>query len=159
MEPVKLQEWMNLRSQPNSNFHATNLLNQLIFVRDYLGKLFFTGYDERKSQVIVVAEHESEYITSPIYRILLPGITLTLSDYIYNWIISVDSETPLDFDVSGLVHDTSTVNTDRCPGFEPEWLFGNYTKSKKQFTVYLNNDYEVYTFLFLLKRCILMKQV
>ena len=159
MEPVKLQEWMNLKSQCHSNFHATNLLSQLIFVRDDLGELFFTGYDERKSQITVVAEHESKYITSPIYRILLPGITLTLSDYIYNWIISVDSETPLDFDVSGLVHATSTINTDRCPGFKPEWLFGNCAKSKTQFTVYLKDEYEVYTFLFLLKRCILIKQV
>ena len=159
MEPVKLQEWTS-NNIPDENLHySENWWVQTSFVCDSLAILLLSTLQERRNQMTVVAEHKLDSITLPVYRISLPGITLTLSSDFYKWIISIDSEQGIHFDFSGLTETDSTVNPARCPGFEPEWVFGSYAKSKMQFTVYLSNNYQVYTFLFLLKKCILMKQV
>ena len=76
------------------------------------------------------------------------GIKIVMRYNFYDWCISVESDNEIDCDFIGLTSDKPGF----FEGFPSNRKYKPYSDSnRKNFSVVLNDNYEVYTFMFLLK--------
>lgn len=166
MREMLTQWWRS--NIPNDNLiYKDGLKEQCLFVRKLMQDLFLepeTNYsskewDEQSKilndfEPIVVGTHRSKSVKLPVMEICLPnlGFNIVLRYNFYDWCISVESEQEVDCDFMGLVTDQKGY----FEGFPNDRIYERYSDdNKKRFNVVLNNDYEVYTFVFLLRNWVL----
>ena len=166
MREMLTQWWRS--NIPNDNLiYKDGLKEQCLFVRKLMQYLFLepeTNYsskewDEQSKilndfEPIVVGTHHSKSVKLPVMEICLPnlGLNIVLRYNFYDWCISVESEQEVDCDFMGLVTDQKGY----FEGFPNDRIYERYSDdNKKRFNVVLNNDYEVYTFVFLLRNWVL----
>ena len=156
-------------------------LPQVHFVRDDLAGLFWADvpYDARKTAppredcketALVIGEHSSKSVRLPVYSLERPdlGIQVVLRENYHDWNVSVISETPIAADLRGFQLDYARAEDRarypkgfRAPGswgycffqgFPHEVQFGPHSENPRRFSLCINSDYEVYTFVWLLMR-------
>ncbi|KKN81383.1 hypothetical protein LCGC14_0319960 [marine sediment metagenome] len=157
-------------------------LYQVHFVRNQLAGLFWADVpygkreqappprDDCKIDVYVIGEHTSKSVRLPVYSLERPdiGLQIVLRHNYYNWNVSVLSETPINTDViRGFKLDYSDDDRERFPngyilgecwdncffeGFPEEVQFGPHSENPCKFSVNIDSEYMVYTFLWLLMR-------
>jgi len=154
-------------------------LRQVEFVRDVLAGVFWEGaYDRRKpatprddcnESAYVIGKHQSKSVRLPVYSLERPdlGLQVVLRDNFYDWNVSVLSETPITTDLRGFELDyRREEDRERFPngytpghcwgycffqGFPEEVQFGPFKENPCRFSLCIRGDYDVYTFLWLLR--------
>lgn len=98
---------------------------------------------------MVIATHTSKSVRLPVFELTLNKdevkLKILLRNNFYDWCISVESNIPIEHSFLGLV---DKVNVGYFEGFPKERIYDRYDKSDHQkFSVVLDSDYEVYTFM------------
>lgn len=148
-------------------------LSQVHFVRDTLSRIMWNDlkYEDipetdnrEKITGYVIGEHKSKSVRLPVYMLERKdlGIKFILRDNYYNWNVSVVSDKPITTDLKGLVKEYGADDRPNYPGafwgycffegFPVDYCFGSYSENQNNFSTYLNNDYELYTFIWLIMR-------
>lgn len=63
----------------------------------------------------------------------------------YNWIISIKSDKPLDFDYMGLFNPSEVIPEVYCEGIPKDKIYGSYEENHSQFTIDIVSKYDLYT--------------
>lgn len=159
--PVDVTAWLRV-NEPNKNLiYAKSLRNQVCFVRDLLCQLLSSTYEEWcDNPPLVISTHYSKSVKLPVFQINLEkyGIEMVLRCNFYDWKISVKSDRPLDFDYMGLFNPTEEISYLYCEGFPKEKVYGCYEQNHSMFTIEFCSDYNLYTFIFLLKNYLGIKK-
>lgn len=170
----KLQDWWN-NNEPDENLiYKDGLDKQCMFVRDALmGCLLFElcypceelkvmSHDERlkiyKSFVpYVIGTHNSKSVKLPVMEIDLTkfGVKIILRYNFYDWCLSIESKKDVECDFMGLITDHKGY----FEGFPKNRIYDKYSENnKRNFSVVLNDDYQVYTFIYLIKHWLEMSK-
>jgi hypothetical protein len=156
---ARLQAWFvnALDVTPDTMIYKKSMESQVLFVRDNITNLL----GDLCECVDVISYHTSKSINLPVYKITLAnGVELIMRDNFYDWKVSVKSPKDLEFPFPTNLFSNGCdedIHYCYCEGFEKEWVYPSYKKSKSEFTVELNNNYDLYTFMFLLKNQIKLR--
>lgn len=165
----KLNDWWS-NNEPDENLiYKNGLGEQCIFVRDTLMNGLFIeiasdilkceNFEERCAIYdsfvpSVIGTHRSKSVKLPVMEMDLSkmGLKVIFRYNFYDWCISVESEKDVDCDFMGLITDQKGY----FEGFPQDRIYDTYSENnKKKFSICLNNKYEVYTFMYLLKNWVI----
>jgi len=146
--PVDVLAWKRV-NEPILLTDSILFESQIKFVCETFKELLF---DDKEIQPMVVATHISDGILLPVYQIKLEkyGITLTMSSNFKNWIVSVNSEQDLDWNYMELFNPDEKIELKEYLGIPKDSIYGNYSASKKTFSVSIKSIYRMYMFIFLM---------
>ena len=101
---------------------------------------------------MVISTHRSKSVLLPVMEINLKsvGVKLVFRDNFYNWNVTVESEKDIECDFRGTFTDES-YHYCFCEGFPSDRIYGMYKDNHKKFTCCINSDYELFTFMWLLR--------
>jgi len=159
--PVDVTAWIRVNEPDERLIYAKGLGDQVCFVRDRLCELLSATYEEmRDNPPMVISTHYSKSVKLPVFQINLEkyGIEMVLRYNFYDWKISIKSDKPLDFDYMGLFNPTEEISHIYCEGFPKDKVYGSYEKNHSQFTIEIGSYYDLYTFVFLLKNYLGIKE-
>lgn len=168
----KLNDWW-LNNKPDENLiYKDGLREQCLFVRDILmlnmfiemttDYLKYENFSDEQSAIFesfvpyVIGTHRSKSVLLPVMEMDLSkiGLKIILRCNFYDWCISVESDNEINCDFMGLI----TNEKGYFEGFPKDRIYGNYSRqNNKNFSVVLNNKYEVYAFMFLLRNYVTNK--
>ena len=155
--PVDVTTWIRVNTPDDKLICKDGQGKQVVFIRDTIVRhMFYEGewdskrYDEFQPKVI--STHMSKSVLLPVMEIYLKeyGILLTLRNNFYNWNISVESEHEVIFDHKGTIN-YELYGYCYCEGFPKNKIFGKYVDDKRKFTVCIDDDYNLYVFMYLLQ--------
>ena len=152
--PVDLSAWIRVNEPDKSLSYGKYLKRQVYFVRDYLYLMMTEDYLERRENPpMVISTHVSKNVKIPVYQFNLKnyGMEIILWSNFYTWIISINSEKPVECDFMELFDPEKVIPHYYCEGVPKNKVFGCYEKNHSQFTLEITFFQEVYVFFFLLK--------
>jgi hypothetical protein len=153
--PVDLLTWMRIYEPEDEMCYKQGYWDQAVFIRDTICGILYDTYEEYKGNpCMVISTHMSKSIILPVYQINLDkyGVKLILRYNFYDWKVSVISKRDINCDFSLLFNEKENINSIYCEGFKEELVFGMFKDNKKEFTIEIGSKYNLYTFMFLLKR-------
>ncbi len=159
--PVDVTAWLRVNKPDEDLIYAKGLRDQVCFVRDKLCQLLRSTYEEWcDNPPLVISTHYSKSVKLPVFQINLEkyGIEIVLRCNFYDWKISVKSDRPLDFDYMGLFDPTEEISYLYCEGFPKDKVYGCYEQNHSMFTLEICSNYNLYTFIFLLKNYLGIKK-
>lgn len=155
--PIDATTWIRVNEPDEKLIYKDGQCKQVCMVRDnIMYGIFYEGKYERqkydKFQPLVIGTHFSKSVLLPVMMMNLGeyGVKIILRNNFYDWNMSVVSDKELNFDFMDTFSDEGTYCC--CQGFPEKYIFGKYEENKKNFTVCVNDDYRLYTFMWLLKR-------
>jgi hypothetical protein len=155
--PVDVTAWVRV-NKPNDNLiYKDGLAEQVCFVRDTLGgRLLGNYFESERNPIMVISTHTSKSVLLPVYQITLPkhGIEIILRYNFYDWKISIASEEPIECDFMGLFDEKQRIPAIYCEGFPYDKVYGSYAENHSKFTFEIGTNYDLYTLMFLLKKCL-----
>ncbi|HUU88424.1 MAG TPA: hypothetical protein VMX17_11825 [Candidatus Glassbacteria bacterium] len=144
---MKLQEWANEHEPDDKMRWKKAYWSQVMFVRDYIPRAFFLSNTERNDLIVVDGSHTSKSIECPVYFINLiekHGIQIWMRDNFYDWNVSVKSENPIVCDFMKSFHDENYPYC-FCQGMTDK-KYKPYKENNKEFTICIDNTYDLYVF-------------
>lgn len=169
---VKINEWWSNNKPDEKLIYKDGLVEQCLFVRDTLmlnlfidiatDYLKYGDYSDERNEIyhnfvpLVIGTHYSKSVKLPVMEMDMSkiGLNIILRYNFYDWCISVESNDEVNCDFMGLV----TGQKGYFEGFPTDRIYDNYSsQNNKQFSVVLNNKYQVYTFMFLLRNWVMNK--
>ena len=169
---VKINEWWSNNEPDEKLIYKDGLAEQCLFVRDTLmlnlfidiaaDYLKYGDYSDERNEIyhnfvpLVIGTHYSKSVKLPVMEMDMSkiGLNIILRYNFYDWCISVESNDVVNCDFMGLV----TGQKGYFEGFPTDRIYDNYSsQNNKQFSVVLNNKYQVYTFMFLLRNWVMNK--
>lgn len=158
---TSLQEWANTHKPDESMIWKKSFWNQIVFVRDELPKTLiekynYSLYEAIGDEVRVISTHTSKSILLPVYKISYPGreLTFIVRNNFHDWKVSVISCQPIEADFGNLFDPTQKVSSTYCEGFDPSWVFGSHEENNMKFTVEIRDNFEMYTFFWLIRQAL-----
>lgn len=167
----RLNDWWSNNKPDENLIYKNGLSEQCVFVRDTLMRDLFLRiasdyrsdktFDER-SEILdnfipsVIGTHRSKSVLLPVMEMDLSkiGLKIVLRYNFYDWCISVESENEVDCDFMGLITDQKGY----FEGFPTDRIYEIYSEiNKKKFSVVLDNKYQVYTFVYLLRNWVITR--
>jgi len=155
--PVDVTTWIRVNEPNKDLIYKNGQGKQVVFIRDRIMRnMFYEGeYDSEryeKFQPMVVDTHMSKSVLLPVMELNLNvlGIKILLRNNFYNWNLSIESKVNIEGNFMGLIND-ERYDYCFCEGFPSGKKYGKYQDNHKQFTICIDNDYDLYTFMFLLK--------
>jgi len=153
--PIDLLTWCRVNEPEDKMLWKEGFWEQIIFVRDTIMDLLSDSYEEFKSNpVLVISTHRSKSIVLPVYQINYKGIKMIIRNNFYDWKVTVDSKVQLNFDMMSLFNIKKRINSTLCEGFKYNQVFDSYENNKNKFTFEIEDQYKLYTFMYLLKNYI-----
>lgn len=151
--PVDLTAWMRVNEPDDCLIYKKGFYEQIRFVNYTVCELFFTFEEWKKNPPMVISTHMSKSVKLPVYQINLKkyGIEMILRYNFYDWKISIKSDKPLEFDYMGLFNPDQKISSCYCEGFPDDKVYGSYSEDHSQFTIEIGSEYNLYTFMFLLR--------
>ena len=160
----KLDYWMRNNVPASNLIYKDGLTNQCHFVINLMEKLFLnvaSDYDseldyDKRLKIIedfvpsVIGVHRSKSVLLPVMEIDLPkiGLKVVLRCNFYDWCLSVESQKDIECDFMGLL----TNEKGYFEGFPEDRIYEKYSETnKKNFSICLRDEYQVYTFIFLIR--------
>lgn len=162
----KLKGWLEHNKPEEDLIYRNGLYDQCTFVKDGLMRRLFlhvaSDYDstnmkfEERHKIIedfapsVIGTHRSKSVLLPVLEMDLSkiGFKVILRYNFYDWCISVESQKDIDCDFMGLLTDEKGY----FEGFPKDRIYEKYSETnKKNFSLCLRDDFQVYTFMFLLR--------
>ncbi len=152
--PVDITAWARV-NKPSQNLKFGNRQKeQIVFVRDTIGPLLHTDYYEYLDEPpMVINTIKSKEVVLPIYLVSSQkyGIELVLQNNFFGWKVSVASVKPLEFDTMDLFDTKRIVPSILCQGFPKDRIYGSYDQDKMHFTVEISDQFNLYTFVYILR--------
>ena len=165
--PVDVTAWLRVNEPDEKLLYKKGCVDQVVFIRDKILRnlFFYKEYPETKNnfdddacnkcdmfQPLVISEHRSKSVLLPVMEINLKsvGVHIVFIDNFYNWHVTIESENDIDCDFKGTFTDES-YHYCFCEGFPKDRIYGMYKDNHKKFTCCINNDYELFTFMWLLR--------
>lgn len=153
---VDVTTWVRLHDVKDEMVYKNAYSKQICFIRDTIGNMVGDRRLDYGRRVNVVGTHMSKSILLPVYQIkTLCGSKITINYNFYNYVISIEAYSDVDLTFSTRfilpINVMDNVNPSYCYGFKPEDIHGAYANNNKKFTFTLDNEYDVYTFFYLLK--------
>lgn len=151
-----LQNWANTHKPSNDMIYKNGYWEQIIFIRDTISEVLakdYEDYKEIRNSIKVINTHISKSIELPVYYIELENISFVLRYDFYNWTVSVISSNEIKCNFGKLFNDRERSSC-YYEEFPVEFIFGEYKNSNKNFSVEIDNNYKLYTFMFLIKNFI-----
>ena len=153
--PVDLTAWTRVNHpDPDRKFiYEKSFYTQINFIGEVICELLFPNYEDYMNNLpVVISTHYSKSICLPVYKLYVPKyhITFILRDNFYDWKISVESETSLDYEFMGLFKKDERINSCYCEGFPSGTVYGSFNDNNKKFTIELESNYELYMFMYML---------
>jgi hypothetical protein len=124
---------------------------------------------DQKVTAFVIGEHRSKSVRLPVFSFERPdlGLQVVMRYNFYDWNVSVVSEKPVTLDLAqlGFTHDYMPSERSEFPtgyipgrcwggcffqGFPTELQFGPFDENPRKFSLYIDDDYELYVFVRLL---------
>lgn len=158
--PVDVTAWCRFNQPEHNLIYGERMGDQICFVRDTLNPLLFATYKEQeKNPPMVISTHTSKSVLLPVYQIFLKhyGTEIILRNNFYDWKVSINSTKSLDFDNLGIFNIHEEIFPGFCEGFPKEKIYGSYSKNHSKFTFEIRSDYNLYTFIFLLRHYLKIK--
>jgi len=158
--PVDVTAWIRANTPDEKFLYAQQVGKQVSFVRDIICPLFYGSYQEcEKYPPMVISTHKSKSVLLPVYQISVPkyGLEIILRNNFYDWKVSIKCNTELNFDTMGLFDMTNQIHPVFCEGFPEDKVYDWYLADHKQFTVEIRDDYKLYTFMYLIKNYLNIK--
>lgn len=168
----KINEWWSNNEPDEKLIYRDGLAEQCLFVRDTLMKnlfielatdyLKYNDFSDERNEIydnfvpFVIGSHRSKSVKLPVMEMDLSriGLKIILRYNFYDWCISVESDDDVECDFMGLITDQKGY----FEGFPTDRIYDNYSlQNNKNFSVVLNNKYQVYTFVFLLRNWVTNK--
>lgn len=153
---MNLQKWANENEPAKS---VNGFWHQVTFIRDEVAWILAETYDayvNLSEGIRVISTHVSKSVRLPVYYVSLPdGTKFVLRNNFYDWKVSIDSPRDVDVDFLGLFDPTIPVGRYCCEGFPTESIFGAYANNRRQFTIELATNYDLYTFMWLFSHLVL----
>ncbi len=143
-----LQQWLNENREGSKA-----AVDQALFIRDRLASTLYRDYDEYSDHypVQVISQHYSSGSTLPVYEFLLAnGDRLTLRGNFHNWVVTVESSCPVEADFMDLLDPRASWYPAICEGFPADRVLAPLAENRRNFTVGVGSDHELYTFCFIL---------
>lgn len=153
--PVDVTAWARVNNPIEQLIYGKYLGPQICFVRDKLCMVLNPDYKYwDKNPPLVISHHYSKSVKLPVYQINIEeyGVELILRNNFYDWKISINSSSPLNFNFMGIFDTIKEIPHIFCEGFPKDKVYENYDKNHSQFTLEIRSDYDLYTFFFLLKK-------
>lgn len=157
--PVKLTDWWPNNAPASNLVYRTFYGQQCQFVSNTIGGLLTldTPRDYKwrstfENSVFVISTHISKSVKLPVFHFVHPdgGLELVMRNNFYDWKVSVISSTPVKDNFYGLFDSKLKVDAVYCEGFDRAWVFDSYEQNQHQFTIELDNDNILFTFLWLI---------
>ena len=160
----KLNDWWSTNTPREELIYGKGLDEQCIFVRNQLAGDLFLRYETDYCRCAdwsdtlnsftpyVIGTHVSKSVCLPVFELCLPrcGLTIILRNNFYDWCISVESKKDVVCDFTGL--SCMSGRKGYFEGFPNDRIYQPYSSdNRKNFSAVLDNDYEVYTFMFILR--------
>ncbi len=112
------------------------------------------------SNPLEIAQHSPRVVSThmvgnwqfPVYSLSLESLTMVikLKCDLVSWVISVKSLHPITADFGHLFFPDQLLAPTKFLGFSPEWILQPYGTNPKAFSLQLGNEFQVFTFLFML---------
>lgn len=166
---ISLKDWLAVNSPAERMIWRESFYRQVDFVRynlmpvlqmyrsfdPWTGELpteFLDTVQPHDQVVKVINTHMSKSITLPVYSIEIKSLRLTLRGNFDNWVLSVETDSPVLSPGANLRHLFSDgydveIREYHCEGFPPSRVFGPYAANRKQFTVGFRGNHELFTFI------------
>ena len=151
--PVDIITWLGMNDAGEATSWEKKQKEQIYFVKNTIMKIFFPTYNEwSEHTVLVLATHTIKSVLLPIYQLKLAkyGIEMVLRGDFTDWILSVNSEKELSLDKT--LSNQEELDFKKYKEIPKSKLYSSYSKNQKKFTVRIRNDYELFTFMFLLEK-------
>lgn len=154
--PIDLLTWSRVNEPDDKMTYKDSYWRQITFIRDKINYLLNDGETYEyisENPVLVINTHRSKSIILPVCKINLTryGIIIILRNNFYDWKISVVSEQDLNVDFKEIFNEKEAIHYVYCEGFQENQVFGLFTESKKEFTVSIGGNENLYVFMYLLK--------
>ena len=164
--PVDVNAWWNVNEPDEKLIYKDGLGRQIVFIRDEIySKLFFDKeYPELKGKYnketmkaynafkpMAISTHMSKSVLLPVMELDLKsvGVKIVLRYNFYNWNVSIESENDIGCDFKDVFSDDN-YNYCYCEGFPADRKYGMYKDNHKKFTICIDDDYKLFTFMWLL---------
>lgn len=156
--PIDITAWIRV-NEPFYQGPSEELGKKVSFVRDNINRLLRPNNEEWIIfEPQVISTHYSHSVTLPVYQIALEeyGIEIILRNNFYDWNVSIKSDIPLDCDFMAVFNPAERIWY--CEGFPKDKIYGCYNQDHSQFTFEIISDYDLYTFFFILKNFLGIKE-
>ncbi len=157
MTDIKLQDWF-MENKPDDNLiYKDGLARQVMFIRDDIISLFARSYEEYKGiqeAARVISTHTSKSVKLPVMEINWNNWRFILRDNFHDWKVSVRAPykfKEIEIDFMGLFDKTKVISSVYCEGFKDSWVYGAYNEDKREYTVEIDNNYQLYMFFWIVK--------
>ena len=166
--PVDVTAWIRVNQPDKKLLFKDGCGKQVCFIRDTICRNLFLyeEYPEAKGgkwddeiykkikafQPKVISTHCSKSVILPVMEIDLKSVDvkLVLRYNFYDWNVTIESEKDIDCDFKGTFTDED-YRYCFCQGFPKERIYGMYKENHKKFTCCITSDYELFTFMWLLR--------
>lgn len=132
-------------------WHQIDFMARIIMPLFYdLDEFTWETDEERKKYPKIISTHTSKSVKLPVFKLEIKkfGITFVARCNIYDWVISVNSETPLDIEFYHLFD--KEQDSFFHEGIKSDYVYGSYNSNHNKFTVEIATYYDVYTFFYLI---------
>lgn len=156
MEKI-LMHWVRDNAPNEAMFYERNFWEQIIFIRNTITPLFYDKYkDIELNPIKVINTHISKSIKLPVYYIPLNKykVKLILRNNFHDWKVSISSYYKITSNFNNIFNENKKINSIYCEGFKDNQVFDNYKSNQCNFTVEIDNNYKLYTFMWILKECL-----
>ena len=152
--PIDVITWEKINNTGIFPVYSHFIEEQVYFVEKRINKLLQPSNDDwlkYPSQVISI--FYADLVKLPVYQINIKKyeVEVILSFNLYNWKVSIKSNTPLKFNTMGLFDLSRKIPSIYCDGFPENKVYGSYRQNSSRFTLELPTAYDLYTLMYLLK--------
>lgn len=147
----EILEYMRTNEINKDLIFRDSALSQMRFVRDEVCR-----YLLNKTPCYVVSTHYSKSIQLPVYEFDFNGITVTMRENFYGWVVSLNSTKPITFDKDLIYYDIKEdiegIYPCYCEGFDEKWVYPAYLEGCHQCTFRVFDKYRLWTLIYLLNK-------
>ena len=149
--PVDADAWVRINDDKEKLSYGVSTGEQASLISSICWML--TSSYVNKITLMVIAVYYPTFSKKPIYQFEIKefGIKVTIKADGCDWIISIDSPKPLDYDFMELFDPSFKEYSFTKTDMPREYTFGSFEENKSKFTIQINSQYKVYTFFYLLK--------
>jgi len=150
MEPQLLKDWLKENRIDDNMVYKGGYNHQIEFMITTLGRAFIDlKWDTYENVLKVISTHRSKSIELPVYQIVWHDTEFIMRNNFHDWKVTVlsDGEPIKGLGKTQLFNPNEKINSCYCEGFEEDWVWGSYNDNNCYFTVELQSEYDLYTFI------------